>query len=143
MQARFSWPAFRRLSKYSSFGRLTLAPVGPPALALRATGTPQLTDIVYVRSADVAPGSTLAGGGLLATAGKQVLFFSRSSGTMKVLFDGAKLGSSAALTSADLIRQTNILMLATAERKLLIDFRRSRRGDDVRDGPRLARLRWA
>src|SRR6188472_3164456 len=43
-------------------------------VVLRATGTPQLTDSVFVSDGIVA-GSTLGNGGLLAAAGKQVLFF--------------------------------------------------------------------
>ena len=43
-----------------------------------ATSTPQLTDAVYVRAEDAVAGGWFEGGGLLATAGQQVLFFPRN-----------------------------------------------------------------
>jgi hypothetical protein len=84
-----------------------------------ATGTPQLTDAVYVRAADTVAGQ-FAGGGLLATAGKEVLFFRRNAGyAQTVLSLSLGLKGNAQLTSVDLIPQTNTLMLATSDRKLL------------------------
>ena len=95
----------------------------PASAAPRATSTPQLTEAVFVRPEDVVAGSSLAGGGLLATAGKQVLFFRKTGGYMLqrcavVLLDARALGLKGAteLTSVDLVRETNTLMLATTER---------------------------
>jgi hypothetical protein len=94
-----------------------------PLVQARATSTPQLTDAVYVRGEDVVAGSRLAGGGLLATAGRQVLFFPASQGflTTVVLFDARALGvkGNTQLLSLDLIRETDTLMIATSERTLL------------------------
>jgi hypothetical protein len=88
----------------------------------RPTGTPQLVDIVFVPAEDVV-GGALEGGGLLATAAKQVLFFSKSSNyaTVQVLADAKSLALKGAtdLTSVDLVRETGTLLLATTERKLL------------------------
>lgn len=102
---------------------LTLVPGATPLVQLRARSTPQLIDAVYVRAEDVVAGSPLAGGGLLAAAGKQVLFFPKSSGftTFMMLFDSKKLGfkGDTQILSADLLRQTDTLMLATNERKLV------------------------
>lgn len=102
---------------------LTLVPGKPPLVQPRAKSTPQLIDAVYLRADDVVAGSPLAGGGLLAAAGKQVLFFPKSGGyfTVVPLFDSKKLGlkGDATILSVDLVRQTDTLMLATSERKLL------------------------
>lgn len=104
------------------------ATVGAPLIyEARATSTPQLTDTVFVKAEDVVAGSLLGGGGLLATAGKQVLFFPKRSDpalsyeATVVVLDGKALGLKGAteLTSVDLVRDTNTLMIATTERKLL------------------------
>jgi len=88
----------------------------------RMTGTPQLFDIVFVPPEDVV-GAKLAGGGLLATAGKQVLFFPKNTGymTVDVIADAKSLGLKGAteIRSADLVRETNTLMVVTTARKLL------------------------
>ena len=99
-------------------------------VVLRATGTPQLTDSVFVADGIVA-GSTLGNGGLLAAAGKQVLFFpvpanwnpanTTAKLSYQVLAETSDLPvkSNAVLTSAELVRGTDVLMIATSERTLL------------------------
>jgi hypothetical protein len=88
----------------------------------RLSGTPQLVDIVFVPPEDVV-GSQLDGGGLLATAGKQVLFFPKDDAyqTVAVIADAKSLGLKGAteLTSADLVRETNRLIVATTARRLI------------------------
>jgi hypothetical protein len=99
---------------------------GPPIFRQGASSTPQLTDAVYVRPEDVT-GGLLAGGGLLATAGKQVLFFPKGNSpstrftTTLVLADGKSLAlkGSTELTSVDLLKRTGMLMIATTDRTLL------------------------
>jgi hypothetical protein len=114
---------YSKLKRVFEIWEIKLTPGGAPVVQARATSTPQLTDIVYVRAADVPAGSPLAGGGLLATAAKQVLFFPKSGGfmTTMMLLDARVLGLKGAtdVTSADLVRETNTLMLATTERKVL------------------------
>ncbi len=85
-----------------------------------ATSTPQLTDAVYVRAEDAVAGGWFEGGGLLATAGQQVLFFPRND-DYQVDPPPLNLGlkGKVELTSVDLIPQTDILMLATSDRRLL------------------------
>jgi hypothetical protein len=99
-----------------------LQPSGPPIFRQGASSTPQLTDAVYVRPEDVI-GGALAGGGLLATAGKQVLFFPQENNftTTLVLADGKSLAlkGSTELTSVDLVKRTGMLMIATTDRTLL------------------------
>jgi hypothetical protein len=93
-----------------------------PLVQLRSSGTPNLTDASYVKAEDVAPDSVLAGGGLLATAGRQVLFFSADSNfAMTALFDAKQLPIQAntQLLSVDLVPKTDVLMLATSDRTLL------------------------
>ena len=89
----------------------------------RASGTPQLVDIVFVPAEDVADDARLVGGGLLATAGKQVLFFPKVDNylAVDVLADAKSLALKGAtdLTSADFIRETSTLLVATTERKLI------------------------
>jgi hypothetical protein len=102
---------------------LTLVPGGSPLVQLRVKSTPQLIDAVFLRAEEIVAGSALAGGGLLAAAGKQALFFPKSGGyaTVVTLFDSKKLDykGHTEILSVDLLRQTDTLMLATSERKLL------------------------
>jgi len=106
---------------------------GSSAVKLRATGTPQLTDAVFVSAEDVAA-STLPGAGrsgVLAVAAKNVTFFAEpTAGWMSTapavvspppLFDASTVGlkGNAQLLSVDLVRATNTLILVTSERKLL------------------------
>lgn len=95
----------------------------PARVRLRSTGTPQLTDAVFVPAEDVVAGSLLSGGGLLAAGGRQLLFFpaAQSYLTFQVLLDARSLPlkGSSQLTGVDLVRQTDTLMIATSERTLL------------------------
>jgi hypothetical protein len=103
---------------------------------LRATGTPQLTDAVYVGVEDAAaaafPAAGPGGGGLLAATAKAIMYFPEpADGWMSnapaannpaPLRDAASLGikGSTQLLSVDLVRTTKVLMLATSDRKLLV-----------------------
>ncbi len=101
------------------------------AVQLRASGTPQLTDTVYVNAEDAAA-STLPGAGVLAATGKSVMFFPEpAAGWMSTssplvsppaLFDTASVGlkGSAQFLSAALVRDTNVLLVTTSDRKLLV-----------------------
>jgi hypothetical protein len=95
----------------------------PQRVRLKVTGAPQLTDTVFVPAEDVVDGSVLSGGGLLAVGGKQLLFFptNQSYLTFQLLFDSRQLGvkTNTLLTSADLVRTSDTLMIATSERTLL------------------------
>ena len=92
------------------------------------SGTPQLTDAVYIPSADVVSGSILGaygnGGGLLAAAARQVLFFrpGNVAPAFQVLLDARNLPVKAntQLLSAELVRNSNKLLITTSERKLLV-----------------------
>jgi len=100
-----------------------LAASDPQRITLKVTGSPQLTDIVYVPPEDVAAGSLLTGGGLLAAGGREALFFPQSQNylTFFTLFDARNLNvkGNTQLTSLDLVRKTDSLMIATSERTLL------------------------
>ncbi|HZL93468.1 MAG TPA: hypothetical protein VFB99_07485, partial [Vicinamibacterales bacterium] len=100
---------------------------------LRATGTPQLTDAVYVGTEDAAAAVLPGGdGGLLAATAKAVMYFPEpADGWMSnaaaldnpaPLRDATSLGlkGSTQLLSVDLVRSTQVLMLATSDRKLLV-----------------------
>ena len=103
------------------------------AVQLRATGTPQLLDAVYVSQDDVVA-ATLPGGrgGLLAAAANAIMFFPEPA-TGGWLSTSAALNNPAPLLNAtvlglkgnvqvlsvDLVRKTKVLMLVTSERKLL------------------------
>jgi hypothetical protein len=93
-------------------------------IQLKVTGTPQLTDAVHVGADDVVAGSRLEGGGLLAAAGRNVLFFPAASGyaTMVLLFDARTLPirNNTQLLSVDLVRKTDALMVTTSERQLIV-----------------------
>jgi hypothetical protein len=113
---------YSRPKRVFELWELTETPAGPPVVELRATGTPNLTDAIYVKAEDVTAGSMLSGGGLLAAAGRQVLFFPASGGfAMTELFDAKLLPVKAntQILSVDLVRKTDALMVATSERALL------------------------
>jgi hypothetical protein len=127
---------YSRPKRVYEIWEVEIPPSGPPIFWPRASSTPQITDTVYVRPEDVT-GGPLAVGGLLATAGKQVLFFPKVSNppappftTVVVLADAKSLALKGAtdLTSVDLVKRTGTLMIATTERTLL-----TRRADLSRD----------
>ena len=98
---------------------------------LRATGTPQLTDAVYVGREDAAAAALPGDGGLLAATAKAIMYFRKpADGWMSnapadnpaPLRDATSLGlrGSTQLLSVDLVRTTRVLMLATSDRALLV-----------------------
>ena len=98
---------------------------------LRATGTPQLTDAVYVGAEDAAAAALPGGGGLLAATAKAIMYFRKPAGgwmsnapadNPAPLRDATSLGlkGSTQLLSVDLVRTTRVLMLATSDRALLV-----------------------
>ena len=117
---------YSRPKRVFELWEVELPPSGPPIFRPGASSTPQITDAVYVRPEDVS-GAPLAGGGLLATAGKQILFFPKGTSpssrftTTVVLADAKSLALKGAtdLTSVDLVKRTGMLMIATTERTLL------------------------
>ena len=98
---------------------------------LRATGTPQLTDAVYVGAEDAAAAALPGDGGLLAATAKAIMYFRKpADGWMSnapadnpaPLRDATSLGlkGNTQLLSVDLVRTTRVLMLATSDRALLV-----------------------
>lgn len=102
---------------------LTEVPGAAPLVQKRAKTALPLIDAVYVRAEDVTAGSRLAGGGLLAAAANEILFFPRSSGfaTAVKLHDYRSLGLKILqeILTVDLVRGTDTLMFATLDRKLM------------------------
>src|SRR5688572_5229115 len=118
---------YSRPKRVFEIWEVEIPPSGPPIFRPGMSSTPQITDAVYVRPEDVS-GGVLTGGGLLATAGKQVLFFRKGSDpnrnftTAPVVLADARsliLKGSTDLTSVDLVKRTGMLMIATTERTLL------------------------
>lgn len=103
------------------------------AADLVSTGTPQLTDAVYLSQEDVAAAGLSGASGLLAATAKAIMYFPEPTGgwvsagntnNPPPLADATLLGlkGSTSLLSVDLVRGTRVLMLATSDRKLLTTY---------------------
>ena len=99
------------------------------SVVLKATGTPQMVDMVYVSPDDVAAGSPFFGGAAVGAVGRSVVLFRKKPSSsandpyeeMTTLFDAKQLPikNNTSFLSADRLADTDTLVMATSDRRIL------------------------